>query len=156
MGFYLNKVYSKIKMAPPPPRYSKISHHLNLTMKCLLKDGRSFVGVFKAFDKHMNLVLTTCTEFRRVRRRRDKTPNSPFVIKEEKRQLGMVVLRGEHIVSLSVEGGQQPAQSTTPSRSGPRSYPSSASRFPGSGYNKGPPSSSRSSASQQQSSRAYY
>ena len=88
---------------------TRVFKYLNLTVKCLTKDGRTFVGIFKAFDKRMNVVLTNSTEFRRVRRRKDdNNPDSPFVIKEEKRNLGMIVMRGEHIVSMAAEGGQQP------------------------------------------------
>jgi small nuclear ribonucleoprotein B and B' len=62
-----------------------------------------------AFDKHMNLVLADTEEFRRTKRKQNK-PAAPgassaaqVVEQEEKRTLGLTIVRGAHIVSLSVE-----------------------------------------------------
>ncbi|KAJ7623407.1 small nuclear ribonucleoprotein [Roridomyces roridus] len=55
------------------------------------------------FDRHMNLVLAECEEFRRVRPKR-KAGEEPAPEQEMKRALGLVILRGETVVSLSVEG----------------------------------------------------
>jgi small nuclear ribonucleoprotein B and B' len=57
-----------------------------------------------AFDKHMNLVLAECEEFRHVRAKRKAEETGERPEQEIKRSLGLVILRGEIVVSLTVEG----------------------------------------------------
>lgn len=90
-------------------------------------DGRQLVGQMLAFDKvfrvfqirptirlmmcqHMNLVLADCEEFRKVKRK-SKPSGAPgagataqVVESEEKRMLGLAIVRGATVVSCSVEG----------------------------------------------------
>jgi small nuclear ribonucleoprotein B and B' len=62
-------------------------------------------------QKHMNLVLADTEEFRRVKRKQAKasaapgasSTAAPLVESEEKRTLGLTIVRGAHIISLSVE-----------------------------------------------------
>jgi len=72
-----------------------VEHRLRVT----LHDGRVMIGTFLAFDKHLNLVLSETEEFR-------TTKKGVAVLEErtEKRSLGLILIRGENVVSLAVEG----------------------------------------------------
>lgn len=74
---------------------------INWRLKVTLNDGRTLTGQMLAFDKHMNLVLVDCEEFRRVK---SKKKGEEAVEQELKRTLGLIILRGETVVSISVEG----------------------------------------------------
>jgi small nuclear ribonucleoprotein B and B' len=78
-------------------------------LKVTLNDGRALTGQMLAFDRHMNLVLAECEEFRRVRPKKKAGEADAGPMQEMKRALGLVILRGETIVSISVEG-PPPAQ----------------------------------------------
>ncbi len=41
--------------------------YINWRMRVTISDTRSLVGTFMAFDRHMNLVLADCEEFRKVK-----------------------------------------------------------------------------------------
>ena len=77
---------------------------INWRLKVTINDGRAFVGQMLAFDRHMNLVLAECEEFRRVRPKKKPGETKAGPMQEMKRTLGLVILRGETVVSLSVEG----------------------------------------------------
>jgi len=74
---------------------------LNFRMRVTMADGRTLVGTFLAFDKHMNLVLADTQEFRKLKTK--KGTATEFEEREETRTLGLVLLRGENVVSIQVE-----------------------------------------------------
>ncbi|KZS94396.1 Sm-like ribonucleo protein [Sistotremastrum niveocremeum HHB9708] len=92
-------------MPPPKAKGGKMLSLINWRLKVTLNDGRALIGQMLAYDKHMNLVLAECEEFRRVRPKK-KTGDTaePRQEQEIKRSLGLVILRGEIVVSISVEG----------------------------------------------------
>lgn len=92
----------------------KLASIIGYRIKVTLNDSRTLVGSLLAFDKHMNLVIAETEEFRRVKPKKgSKATNKQEGgeageeeddEEEMKRTLGLVILRGETIVTLSVEG----------------------------------------------------
>lgn len=78
--------------------------HLNHRLRVTLTDTRQITGYLLAFDVHMNLVLSDSDEFRRTKQSKQKQATSAAPPVEEKRSLGLIILRGEWICSVSVEG----------------------------------------------------
>lgn len=90
----------------------KMASIIGYRIKVTLNDSRTLTGQMLAFDKHMNLVIAECEEFRRLKSKKAKKGNTnpeernddEEEEEEMKRLLGLVILRGETIVTLSVEG----------------------------------------------------
>ena len=83
----------------------KLGNFINYRIRVALDDGRSISGTFLAFDKHMNLCISDAEEFRTLRLKpKPDDVTSDVTTRQEKRSLGFVLLRGECIVSLVVEG----------------------------------------------------
>jgi len=91
-------------MPPPKAKGGKMQGLIHWRLKITLSDGRALVGQMLAFDKHMNLVIVDCEEFRRVRSKKKSESGEPLPPQEMKRTLGLVIIRGEVVVSISVEG----------------------------------------------------
>lgn len=91
---------------------------INHRLRLLTKDGKTILGQLIAFDKHMNVVLADAEEFRDLTATSKTKKGKKSVLSEssdapklERRVLGLVVLRGESIVSIVVESGPPPASS---------------------------------------------
>lgn len=70
-------------------------------------------------QQHMNLVISDTEEFRRTKRKVGKTApgqSAPTVETEERRSIGLTIIRGAQIVSVSVDG---PPPSDPSARLGP-------------------------------------
>lgn len=77
-------------------------HHINKILRILTDDGRELTGKLLVFDKHMNVVLSSVVEKRPLTNKMKKEGVDPT------RHLGLILLRGEHVVSVAVvqeEGG---------------------------------------------------
>lgn len=58
-----------------------------------------------AFDRHMNIVLGDTQEFRKIRNKKSSTnSNNLSEEREERRALGLIILRGDCVVSMTIEG----------------------------------------------------
>jgi len=90
--------------------------YVGYRMRITLQDSRCLVGTFMAFDKHMNIVLGDCEEHRRIKNKKGTGLSEE---KEEKRVLGLIILRGDAVVSLSIEGPPPPEPSEKLAPGGP-------------------------------------
>ncbi|CAR65445.1 DEHA2B03674p [Debaryomyces hansenii CBS767] len=84
---------------------TKMSDLVHYRLRITTIDNRNFIGQLLAYDKHLNLVLSETEESRITKKSYQelkKTQNSNSIV-EEKRSLGLIILRGEQIVSLSIE-----------------------------------------------------
>ena len=97
-------------------RSSRMLTYVGYRMRVTLQDSRSLIGTFMAFDKHMNMVLGDCEEYRRLKNKKGSGLSEE---KEEKRTLGLIILRGDAVVSLSIEGPPPPEQSDKMTPGGP-------------------------------------
>lgn len=59
-----------------------------------------------AFDRHMNIVLGDAEEHRKIKAKKGTSGISEE--KEEKRTLGLIILRGDSVVSMTIEGPPPP------------------------------------------------
>ena len=90
-------------------RTTKMLSFINHRIRATIVDGRQIVGRFVAFDRHMNLVLVDSEEFRKLPKKKKTNTTTKEEDDEDaggdvRRVLGFVLLRGEEVVSVAVEG----------------------------------------------------
>ncbi|KAG8342108.1 putative small nuclear ribonucleoprotein [Trypanosoma vivax] len=70
--------------------------NINRTLQITLTDGRELTGKLLVYDRHMNVVLADTQESRKETKKMKDAGISP------QRNLGLIVLRGEHVMAVSV------------------------------------------------------
>lgn len=90
------------------PKQNKMMQLVNCRLRLTLQDGRVMVGQLLAFDKHMNLVIADCEEFRRSKQAKSAGAGGKKGGAEQRRTLGLIMLRGQHIISMCPEGAPPP------------------------------------------------
>lgn len=78
-------------------RATRMQQWINYRIRVTIQDKRMLVGTFLAFDRHMNLCIADCEEFRKIKQKNSNEET------ELKRSLGFVMIRGENIVALTAE-----------------------------------------------------
>lgn len=116
------------------PIKSKLSNYVNYRIRVTMDDGRAISGTFLAHDKYMNLCIADAEEFRKAPApktdaaaaaaetgaedgkvsdgSKEQAQTKAPVEREMKRTLGFVLLRGECVVSLAIEGPPPQADRT--------------------------------------------
>ena len=87
-------------------RKSKLQQLVNCRIRVTLNDGRWITGKFLAYDKFLNIVMSDCEEARKFKKALKDNGGTSQSVNENNlnvRNLGMIVLRGETIVSLTPE-----------------------------------------------------
>lgn len=91
------------------PKNTRLETLLNFRVRVTTSNTSTFLGTLLSYDKFMNLVLVECEEFRLLKKSKkylDQTKGGDIdqsKVKEQKRLLGLVILRGENIVSVVAE-----------------------------------------------------
>lgn len=84
------------------PRGSKLSKFINSRVKVVISDHRYFIGQMLAFDTHSNVVLKDCEEYRKLNKRKAGE------LQEAKRNIGLMILRGETVLHIDIVGPPPP------------------------------------------------
>ncbi|KAH0788789.1 small nuclear ribonucleoprotein-associated protein B' [Histomonas meleagridis] len=85
------------------PRGSKLAKFLNHRVSVSVNEKRRFIGQLLGFDSHSNIVLKDCEEYRQLKKRKAGEA------REVKRNVGLLVLRGESVVHVDVIGPPPPS-----------------------------------------------
>jgi U6 snRNA-associated Sm-like protein LSm7 len=67
-----------------------------IRVKC--NGGRELVGILKSYDQIPNIILDECIEHLR-------SADDPYVLTDQSREIGLLMVRGTSIVSVAPEAG---------------------------------------------------
>lgn len=84
-------------------RGSKLSKFKNHMVNIIVKDHRYFSGQLLDFDSHLNIVLKDAEEYRKNKRRKAGQRL------EIKRNIGLIILRGDNVLRVDVVGPPPPS-----------------------------------------------
>lgn len=78
---------------------------INYKIRIICNDGRVYIGELLSYDKYMNIVLKDSIEERIPKTQMTKINNNNKNndIRIEKRTLGLIILRGEQILTIVIE-----------------------------------------------------
>ncbi|SSD59316.1 uncharacterized protein SCODWIG_01077 [Saccharomycodes ludwigii] len=85
---------------------TRLSDLIDYRIKVLTTNGAIYIGKLMGFDKHMNLCLLDCIEKKITNKQlKDlkKRGGTTSAISTTSRTLGFIILRGEHILTTTVE-----------------------------------------------------
>lgn len=92
------------------PKNIRLETLVNYKVRVTTSNTSTFVGTLVSYDKYMNLVLSECEEFRLMKKsknyldnKKDDTEVDASKVREQKRLLGLVILRGENVISVVAE-----------------------------------------------------
>lgn len=71
-----------------------LESYLNKTMRIVMTDGRSLMGVFWCTDRDANVILGNCMEY---------MPPREDGSRDEPRPLGLAMIPGRHIVTMHLD-----------------------------------------------------
>ncbi|EPR56961.1 LSM domain-containing protein [Toxoplasma gondii ME49] len=87
-----------------PSKNARLQQWINYRIRVCLQDSRMLVGSLLAFDRHMNIVLADAEEFRKLKIRHKLADGKHQTEeKEVKRSVGLMMIRGENILTLTAE-----------------------------------------------------
>lgn len=92
-------------------RKTRLADLIHYRVKVTTLDGRHVIGELLAFDKYMNLVLADSEEFRITNQSKNAIKDAKRagqlstedLVREDKRALGLVILRGVNVVGVTIE-----------------------------------------------------
>ncbi|KAF2896268.1 hypothetical protein ILUMI_09908 [Ignelater luminosus] len=86
------------------PGAVKLRSWLNKIFRVEMSDGRVLIGTFLCTDRDTNIILGSCSEYLPEEA---SACSSTSTTNEEPRMLGLVMVPGKHIVSISIDENER-------------------------------------------------